>query len=360
MDTAGAAGMGFGGGLAQGGEGGTRVDNPFCESVAEGGAGGAIDCSTVDASPVVTSPAYFRYDLLEKQKFTLQFDRPVCDAADNTSLAPAAVAGEPETKIVTKHVGVGEYEVTFDDTGWRPLDAFNLTVRAAVSDTQCLDFMAENAAITVQACHPDGWPTSIAWPNLAPACRPAPPSAPDNALDKNDCQETEDKHGKGIPLPFVCGKAAVEGSMPGLPAPVSDPEKPPVSELHAHAYRLEAYMDGDYKITLDGTGARTATIGKFVTIGQTADKTCEEVIDCAGLGAYVRLDIGETCGTYEDTNLHLIDYSKKCIIEETLTLTKGEVRYLTVRPDADSGCGPNKNQPCDYNYALWVRGPDGN
>ena len=73
------------------------------------------------------------------------------------------------------------------------------------------------------------------------------------------------------------------------------------------------------------------------------------------LGSLVQLDVGSTCG---DNDLGgYSGFAEPCLIEQDLELEEGEVRYLTVRPDADVGCD---GKSCDYNYALWVRGPNGN
>jgi hypothetical protein len=356
----GGQGGGSGGGLVipMGGQGGMRGDNAFCEVVVEGGAGGAIDCGSTDASPHVTSDTFFRYDILEKNTYQLTFDRPVCDAADNTGIAPGKGGPNGDTPedrdrglTVTYADAPGAYDVAFDAGDWKPLDTFDITVRIGVSDTECIDFMAQPKAVKVMACHPNGWPSS------QDSCRAAPPSALDNGLDKNDCKVDSATGKDGRPLSFYCGKAAVEGSMPSQPAP-PNPDNPAVSDLHAHAYRLTAYMDGDYVITLDGTQARTATSGATSTL--IAEKTCEDV-NCTLLESYVTLDIGSTCGGHDEPGKgHLVDENKTCLVQTTLNLKAGDVRYLTVRPDSGQSCGPAKDQSCDYNYALWVRGPDGN
>lgn len=329
----------------------------FCEEPPEGGAG-STDCETSHA-PLVTSSTSFRYDLLDDNKYTLEFDRPVCGANKNTAVTPRLALGADRKFDIEYQDVPGTYEVDFSAQDWAPLDQFDLVVRRGVEDIECHDSFVNPLGIKVIACHPDGWPSS-GWPST-PVCRAAPPAPtqpapakPDNTLDLHDCRDEPTRFGPGIPLSFVCGKAAVQGMMPGR-EPAPNPNDPLVSDLVAHAYRFTAYMDGTYHVTLDGTVTHSATITAPETL--RAEEACEQV-NCATLGSQVQLDIGTTCGEndvfFEAQNLD------SCVIDTDVELTAGQTLYLTVRPDADAGCGPGNAEPCDYNYALWVRGPDGN
>jgi hypothetical protein len=269
----------------------------------------------------------------------------VCGAAVNTSLVPRfPTPSERNRDIDVTYDGApGAYEVTFHPDDWRPLDTFDLIVRHGVPDASCSDEVVVGAtAIRVTACHPDGWPT-------ASTCR----SEPAVTLDQGDCKNMQSA--EATALQFVCGKAVAEGTMPGQPAP-KNPYDPELGELKAHTYQLTAYQSGIYQVILDGSKQRTATIGAADTL--VAEKSCTANVACESLGSLVQLDIGTTCG--DNDVVSLSDFTAGCVIELGLVLTQGDVRYLTVRPDVASGCGPAKDQSCDYNYALWVRGPDGN
>lgn len=142
--------------------------------------------------------------------------------------------------------------------------------------------------------------------------------------------------------------------MPGRP-PAPNPSDPLVTDLVAHAYYFTAHVAGTYRVTLDGTAGHTATIS--APESRVAEEACEPV-DCAGLGSQVQLDIGTACG--ENDIFFNAQNRSSCVIDTAVELEIGETVYLTVRPDADTGCGTGKALPCDYNYALWVRAPDGN
>lgn len=344
-DTGGAAGMltGPGGGgsanLGGGGGEGPRTD-AFCEPLPEGGAGQVCDGDV----PEVDSVLEFRFDLLDPATYPLHFSTPVCAAADKTVLIPrGSTPSDRNTTIDVSFDGSpGAYSVSFNPSDWQPLDTFDLTVRRGVTDVQCNDEpLAQQTAIPVIACHPDGWPS-------ASSCR----AQVTTTLDQADCKG-DDQTEENITLSFTCGKAVVEGIMFGQPA-LQNSADPDVTELKAHSYRLEAYMDGTYQVTLDGTKDRDVTIGAPQT--NVAQKACSPDVSCESLTTVVQLDVGTSCGDNDVEGK--ADYTGNCVIETDLTLTKGEVRYLTVRPDIDGGCTGGK--PCDYNYALWVRGPDGN
>jgi hypothetical protein len=229
----------------------------------------------------VTSPTFFRYDLLEDNKYTLVFDRPVCSANLYTAVAARSAIGSDLSFDIEHQGAPGVYEVDFEAEDWVPLDQFDLAVRRGIKDVECNDSFVNTLAVKVIACHPDGWPSS-GWPG-SPSCRPTPPAPPFNTLDLHDCKDDASRGGRGLPLSFVCGKASVQGMMPGQP-PAPNPNDPLVTDLVAHAYRFTAYMDGTYHVTLDGTAAHTATITAPETL--RAEEACEPV-SCAALGSQV-------------------------------------------------------------------------
>lgn len=346
-------GMGGGeGGNESGGMGG-RIDNAFCEEAGDvsfGGMGGStIECSSSDGvtvsstDPVDLSLLALRYNLTEDTKFHLQFSRPVCGADDNTVLIKRQGTGT-DVGVRAVFLEDGLYQADISASDWAPYDLFDLAVRRGVTDVTCGDPLAQEFGVKVVACSANGWPTA-GWPS-EPKCTAAPAAL--GSLNTTFCSSET----SALPLAFTCGKAVGEGTLTGR-TPASNPSDPELSELFAHTYALVAPLAGSYEITLDGTSNREHTVGAPST--QTAEQACMTVA-CEDLESVVQLDIGSTCG--ENDIDGLADYTGGCLIETTLELQAGETRFLTIRPDADGGCGPGKDESCDYDYTLWVKGPN--